>query len=658
MKRTVASENPKTRVYGYGKGVETEGGGFGRRLTFGEINGGKDYVEDAEATSIWGHPDGDGGILPASCSYVNEQCEDAVQLLKETREYLERAKEPRVTYEASVIDLCAYGRLWEGVGVGDDVAIIDKGFSDDGIRLRGRVSKIERDLLSGGAKVTFGNLTDAMADMWQGVSNALHGNSQQNAIYDAVAGTSVPWLQQLQAALNAQFNAVGTYKVETFELGTMWSNVPIDAATGLPIKPTSGMWAVNINGAGIRLAANLAPDGNWDWRTFLTGAQVSADVINTGTMRAERVRAGLLTDEAGKNYWDLSTGEFSLSSTAKIGDSETGKLVLSADVEYGLSENDYTAPNQWSTSADWQQGKCLWQRVKMTLSDRTVQHTKPVVIASADGIGVSKVTEQYYMSTSSTTQSGGYWSDAQQSWMSGRHYWTRSQIKWSDGSITYTTPTLARALTSANQSTNDLDKALTQREVFNRLTNNGQTQGIYLSGNKLYINGEYIRAGTISTDRIETSRSSNTYVDVGQTSDGYTGASFYTRGNNYLNIASVHAVDSPQGAINGVGFETFNKAFLDASSYYRTTILETPAFNGFMNQSNERLAMRSGSGWYVNLLAGGNGQRGLFMDGNDLVLQFDNTNYVRITSGGVQCRCGSKGFGWLDGRFYDNLTWS
>lgn len=658
VKRTVASENPKTRVYGYGKGVETEGGGFGRRLTFGEINGGKDYVEDAEATSIWGHPDGDGGILPASCSYVNEQCDDAVQLLKETREYLERAKEPRVTYEAAVIDLCAFGRSWEGVGVGDDVAIIDKGFSDDGIRLRGRVSKIERDLLSGGARVTFGNLTDAMADMWQGVSNALHGNSQQNAIYDAVAGTSVPWLQQLQAALNAQFNAVGTYKVETFELGTMWSNVPIDAATGLPLKPTSGMWAVNINGAGIRLAANLAPDGNWDWRTFLTGAQVSADAINTGTMRAERVRAGLLTDEAGKNYWDLSTGEFSLSSTAKIGDSETGKLVLSADVEYGLSENDYIAPTQWSTSADWQQGKCLWQRVKMTLSDRTVQHTKPVVIASADGIGVSKVTEQYYMSTSSTTQSGGYWSDAQQSWMSGRHYWTRSQIKWSDGSITYTTPTLARALTSANQSTNDLDKALTQREVFNRLTNNGQTQGIYLSGNKLYINGEYIRAGTISTDRIETSRSSNTYMNVGQTSDGYTGTSFFTRGNNYLNIASVHAVDSPQGAINGVGFETFNKAFLDASSYYRTTILETPEFNGFMNQSNERLAMMSGTGWYVNLLAGGNGQRGLFMDGNDLVLQFDNTNYVRITSGGVQCRCGSKGFGWLDGRFYDNLTWS
>lgn len=376
VKRSVASDNPKTRVYGYGKGVETEGGGYGRRLTFGDINNGKDYVEDADATAVWGHPDGEGGILPAVASYVNEQCEDAAQLLQETKDYLEQVKEPKVTYTASVIDLYAFGRSWEGVGVGDDVAIIDKGFSAEGVRLHGRVSQIERDLLTGDATVTFGTLTDTMADMWQSVNNALKSNSQQNALYDAAAGTSVSWLQQLQAALNAQFNAVGTYKVETFELGTMWSNVPIDAETGLPVKATSGMWAVNINGMGMRLAANLASDGQWDWRTFLTGAMVSADAINTGTMRAERVRAGLLTDEKGKNRWDLTSGEFSLSASTEVG----GKTV---------------------------------QKI-------------------ADDAASSAV-------------------DAQ-----------------------------------------------TQRDIFNKLTNNGQTQGIYLSGGLLYINANYIETGIIS----------------------------------------------------------------------------------------------------------------------------------------------------------------
>ena len=166
IKRTVGSANPKTRVYGYGKGVETDTGGYGRRLTFGDVNGGKDYVEDAEATKIWGHPDGKGGILPAVDVYVNEQCEDAIQLLQETQDYLETVKEPTVSYEANVLDLYAYGRAWERVALGDCVAIIDKQFAESGIRLKGRVSQIERDLVTTGTTLTFGNLVDALTDMW------------------------------------------------------------------------------------------------------------------------------------------------------------------------------------------------------------------------------------------------------------------------------------------------------------------------------------------------------------------------------------------------------------------------------------------------------------------------------------------------------------
>ena len=329
VKRSVASDNPATRVYGYGKGVETDGGGYGRRLTFGDINGGKDYVEDVEATAVWGHPDGEGGVLPAVASYVNEQCEDASQLLAETQDYLERAKEPKVTYTASVIDLYAFGRSWEGVGVGDAVAIIDKGFSDEGVRLRGRVSKIERDLLTYETTVTFGTLTDSMADMWQSVSSTLKGQSQHNAVYDAAAGTSVSWLQQLQAALNAQFNAVGTYKVETFELGTMWSNVPIDAETGLPIETTSGMWAVNINGMGMRLASSLGSDGQWDWKTFLTGGMVNADAINAGTLSANRVKTGSIT---GNNISiDLDNGKV----TIKKGSIQSSNGNLDIDIDLG-----------------------------------------------------------------------------------------------------------------------------------------------------------------------------------------------------------------------------------------------------------------------------------------------------------------------------------
>lgn len=508
VKRSVASDNPKTRVYGYGKGVETESGGYGRRLTFGDINGGKDYVEDADATAVWGHPDGEGGILPAVASYVNEQCEDAAQLLQETKDYLEQVKEPKVTYTASVIDLYAFGRSWEGVGVGDDVAIIDKGFSAEGVRLHGRVSQIERDLLTGDATVTFGTLTDTMADMWQSVSTALKSNSQQNALYDAAAGTSVSWLIQLQQALNAQFNAVGTYHVETFELGEIWSNVPLNPETGLPVKATADMWAINVNGRGQRLAAGLTSDGQWDWRTFFTGGMVTADVINAGTMKADRVRAGLLTDEKGNNFWDLTSGEFSLSAGAKLGDTSVEDLFI------GLDELDKTmdgiAEDGIITEAEHAAVSKILQTVEKESEDleseynslynssyldaqfKAVLQTQYEAVFSANGThGKLLLRIQNVLDTTTAEELSG----AMQLY----------EMAYSDYAASIKTYNSAARQASnmieqkqAQDKVDALDDSLTQRDVFNRLTNNGATQGIYLSDGKVYINATYIETGIIS----------------------------------------------------------------------------------------------------------------------------------------------------------------
>lgn len=511
VKRSVASDNPKTRVYGYGKGVETESGGYGRRLTFGDINGGKDYVEDADATTVWGHPDGEGGILPAVASYVNEQCEDAAQLLQETKDYLEQVKEPKVTYTASVIDLYAFGRSWEGVGVGDDVAIIDKGFSAEGVRLHGRVSQIERDLLTGDATVTFGTLTDTMADMWQSVNSALKSNSQQNALYDAAAGTSVSWLIKLQQALNAQFNAVGTYHVETFELGEIWSNVPLNPETGLPVKATADMWAINVNGRGQRLAAGLTSDGQWDWRTFFTGGMVTADVINAGTMKADRVRAGLLTDEKGNNFWDLTSGEFSLSAGAKLGDTSVEDLFAGLDeldktmdgiAEDGIiTEAEHAAVSKIMQTVEKErvdlesEYESLYNSEYLNYQFKQVLRTQYEAVFSVNGTHAKlELRIQNVLGTTTAEEL----SDAMQLY----------EIAYSDYSDTIKTyNSAARQAKSiieqaqAQDKVDELDDSLTQREVFNRLTNNGATQGIYLSGGLLYVNASYIETGIIS-DRL------------------------------------------------------------------------------------------------------------------------------------------------------------
>lgn len=46
-----------------------------------------------------------------------------------------------------------------------------------------------------------------------------------------------------------------------------------------------------------------------------------------------------------------------------------------------------------------------------------------------------------------------------------------------------------------------MNESLTQEAIFNKLTNNGDTQGIYLNGGRVYLNASYLRTGVISGSR-------------------------------------------------------------------------------------------------------------------------------------------------------------
>lgn len=487
-----------TACYGYGKGVETDSGGYGRKLTFGEINNGKDYVEDAEALKLYGRPDGKGGLKHVFGKYENSSCEDAHQLKDETQDYLDQHKTPGVTYEADVVDLVAMGRPWEGVGVGDDTQMVDSSFEPT-LRCQGRVTKLVSDLLAKTQSVTLGNVTESIADILQQQQQQISNLQNQSGSWDAVAGTTPAFLQQLIDSLNEQFNMNGmSYMHVSYQNGFIFSSVPLDEDG----RPTAtGGTAMQLCSLGFRIAAGTKADGSYDWRTFGTGNGFVADWITTGTLMANLIKAGRMVvgDPNDPVFMvDFDSKDVVISATASVGNSSAGDIVVSADVQYGLSDSSTVQPTTWSTTALWAQGKHLWTRVKMELADGTIEYTTPRRIANESGIGAAEVMEQYYLSTSSTTQTGGYWSNTQPVWVSGRYYWTRSRIKWSNGTYTYTDPVLARGLTSGNQSTDNLDNSLTQREVFNRLTNNGQTQGVYLSNSKLYINASYIATGTIS----------------------------------------------------------------------------------------------------------------------------------------------------------------
>lgn len=61
----------------------------------------------------------------------------------------------------------------------------------------------------------------------------------------------------------------------------------------------------------------------------------------------------------------------------------------------------------------------------------------------------------------------------------------------------------AYIIEKAASTVKQLDESLDQEGIFNRLTENGEMQGIYLYNGKIYINGSFIQAGDINGDRIK-----------------------------------------------------------------------------------------------------------------------------------------------------------
>lgn len=437
--RTVGSENPKTRIYAYGRGEETDTGGFGRRIGIESVNGGVPYVEDAQATAIWGRPNGSGGKLPAIGKYENDQCEDPAQLLAEARKYLEQVKAPKVTYVANVIDLADYGRAWEEVSVGDHVAIIDAEFCDEGIYLHGRISKIERDLLEGTTVVTFGTLTDAIASPWRTLQARLAALTSRATYWDVVSSADSSWLEVLITQLNAAYNTAGTYHYSSFEKGEIWSNVPLDE-DGNAISTSEESWAMNINGRGFRLASGFNADGTWNWRTFGDGK---------GFVATEMI-AGVIRDAMGNNWWNLETGDFRLAGTSTLGDrtvqqalSGIDATITHVDVEYAQGTSETVAPTTgWSTAAPaYESGKYIWSRTATTNASG-ITYSAPVMISGKDGtsgVGISSTTISYGTSASDATNPTN-WQPSAPTLTKGQWLWVRTVYAFTDSSTktTYT----------------------------------------------------------------------------------------------------------------------------------------------------------------------------------------------------------------------------
>lgn len=114
--------------------------------------------------------------------------------------------------------------------------------------------------------------------------------------------------------------------------------------------------------------------------------------------------------------------------------------------------------------------------------------------------------------------------------------------------------------TDGSPGTNGTDATVTTQAVFNALTNDGATQGLFSAfsgdGNKLFINAEYIKSGQLSADRIDTNNLYCTKLYAQNNPNGYSVRLFGDAGD--FGIFNSDAIDSDNAVSEKCMFGVYN----------------------------------------------------------------------------------------------------
>ena len=374
--RTVEDQLWTARVMPLGAAEETESGGYGRKITIDEVNGGVAWLEDASAVPYTRVPNGSGGWEVPVQIVENSECKTPADLKAWALDNLETWTTPKVSYEVDVAQLDRAGESALGVALGDECSVVDSTFCEGGLRLTARVMRIEDDLLDPTrTTLTISNLRDTLGDQLASLATA---TAEATAMLQSMSVTQSTrqWLQGLLDRLNDEINATGGYTYITEGQGIR----TYDVAVTDPLVGSEASKVVEIKGGTIRIADSRTSGGDWDWRTVFTSGHIAADLVT-----AAQLQAGFIGSVTSGNYWNLDTGDLRIAATATLGGTTVTQM-------------------------------------------------------QSDISGASS------------------------------------------------------AAASAQQAVTDLS---TQQAIFDLLTNNGTIQGLYMSGNQLYVNASYIQSGTL-----------------------------------------------------------------------------------------------------------------------------------------------------------------
>ena len=455
IKRDIDSGDVITRLYGWGKGIEQTNdqgeatGGYSRKISFADVNNGKPYVQDDQALANWGIPGPDGTRHHSEASVDFPDCEDPQELLNLTKAALKTRATPVVSYTADVTALGQAGYSAEGTDVGDSVQIIDTSFAAP-LRLEGRILQIEEDLAGSLAdtKITLGNIRQSYTQRLAAQQQALDKLVSNSGAWNSAAGGTGPYMKDLIDRINQIMNETGGYTYLKPGQGIYVYDKPEDQ------NPTQ---CIHIGGGYWRIADHKKANGDWDFRSLANGKGIFAGAIYTG----------LLSDAARRNYWNLDTGEFSLSASTTIAGNKASELATTTAAQQ-LTSEAVSAAKKYADG----------------IGSNTLASAKADATSKAND---AEANAKKAASTDATNKVNAALEAAKKAAADGDTSTLEAAKSYADNTATSHVDTF--------------EKALTQQYIFNKLTNNGQLQGLYMAGGLLYVNATYLRSGIISGAR-------------------------------------------------------------------------------------------------------------------------------------------------------------
>lgn len=470
IKRDIDSGDVITRLYGWGKGIEQTNdqgeatGGYSRKISFADVNNGKPYVQDDQALANWGIPGPDGTRHHSEASVDFPDCEDPKELLTLTKAALKTRATPVVSYTADVTALGQAGLSAEGTDVGDSVQIIDTSFAAP-LRLVGRILQIEEDLAGSLAdtKITLGNIRQSYTQRLAAQQQALDKLVSNSGAWNSAAGGTGPYMKNLIDRINQIMNATGGYTYLKPGQGIYVYDKPEDQ------NPTQ---CIHIGGGYWRIADHRKANGDWDFRSLANGKGIFADAIY----------AGLLSDAAGYNSWNLDTGEFRLAGTSTIAGNKASDLATTTAAQRLTSEAE-AAAKKYADGI----GTDTLTSAKADAASKANAAQSAAAADATKKANSAEANAKKAASTDATNKANAALEAAKKAAADGDTSTLEAAKSYADN--------------TATSHVNTFEKSLTQQYIFNKLTDGGKLQGLYMSNNLLYVNATYLRSGIISGAR-------------------------------------------------------------------------------------------------------------------------------------------------------------